>query len=219
MQERTGRSDAQAVDESFVTSVVLAGGKGKRFGRDKLSEIIGGRTLLCRVVDTLGGMTGETLIVIGQGQPGPSLPEGPARVTVDLYPEKSALGGIYTGLVVSRSLYSLVVAADMPFLNTALLRYMVSLAAGFDVVIPRVDGALEPLHAVYSKNCLDPMRRQIERGELKIRDALGLLKVRYVEKEEVERFDPDQMSFFNINTMADLNRARTLIERAGDAGI
>lgn len=74
------------------------------------------------------------------------------KVMVDLYPGKGALGGIYTGLASSDSLYNLVVGCDMPFLNRDLLRYLIGIAPGFDAVIPRIDDMYEPLHAVYTKN-------------------------------------------------------------------
>jgi molybdenum cofactor guanylyltransferase len=201
-------------NKSVLTSIVLAGGRGRRFGRDKLSEMIGDRTLLQRVIDRLDGLSSQILVVIAQGQSQPSLSLTSAQVIVDLYPEKGALGGIYTGLVASRSFHSLVVAADMPFLNTSLLRYMIESSPAYDVVIPRIDGTLEPLHAIYSKNCVAYMKQQIERDRFKIRDFFEQVKVRYVEQAEIDQFDPQHLSFFNINTLADLRRARKLLRKS-----
>jgi len=44
---------------------------------------------------------------------------------------------------------------------------------------------------------------------------MPLVKVRYVEAEEIDWFDPGHLSFFNINTAADLKTARELA-REGD---
>lgn len=129
---------------------------------------------------------------------------------VDIYPGKSSLGGIYTGLVYSTSFHNLVVACDMPFLNVDLLRYMIDLSPDFDAVIPRIGDLKEPLHAVYSTNCLPQMERLLKEGNLKIADILDSVRVRYVEENEINRFDPEHLSFFNINTEADLERARML---------
>ncbi len=189
-----------------MTSIVLAGGKGRRL-RDKLSKTIGGRTLLQRVIGSLSLLSEEVLVVIAQEQPKPA---AAIEVVVDLYPGGGALGGIYSGLVRARSLYNLVVAGDMPFLNPFLLRYLIQLSPGFDVVIPRIEGKLEPLHAVYSKNCLVPIQQRIEQGELKIGGFLEQVRVRYVEEAEIDRLDPKHLSFFNINTLADLRRARAM---------
>jgi molybdopterin-guanine dinucleotide biosynthesis protein A len=129
---------------------------------------------------------------------------------VDLYPGKGSLIGIYTGLVHSANFLNLAVACDMPFLNLDLLRYMVNISPGFDVVIPRIGDQMEPLHAVYSRNCLGPMEKLIKQGNLKVTGFFDSVKVKYIEKEELDRFDPERLSFFNINTEADLERARIL---------
>ena len=198
----------------MVTSIVLAGGKGKRLGRAKISEMICGRTLCQRAIDSLVPISDEILVVVAQGQPEPELTTK-VKVVSDIYPDKGALGGIYTGLVASGSFHNLVVACDMPFLNPSLLRYLIKVSPGFDVVIPRVEKVkLEPLHVVYSKNCLTPILQQIQQGNLKVNGFLGQVKVRYVEEAEIEEFDAEHLSFFNINTSADLRRARAMIEKA-----
>ncbi len=120
------------------------------------------------------------------------------------------MGGIYTGLAVSNSLYNLVVACDMPFLNQALLRYMIQLSANFDLVVPRLGNMIEPLHAIYSKDCLTHIEYLLKQGELGVRQLFTLVKVRYVEADEINRFDPKHLSFFNINTETDLKMAREL---------
>ena len=195
-----------------MTSIVLAGGKGGRLGRDKTLERVGGRSMLRRVVDCLTLICDEIIVVIAQGQPEPSL-SAEARVVVDLYPGKGSLGGIYTGLVASGSFHNLVVACDMPFLNPSLLRYLMKVSPGFDVIIPRDRvGRLEPLHALYSKNCIDPINQQIQQGDLKVDGFLGQVRVRYVEEAEIDEFDPQHLSFFNINTPADLEKAEALIK-------
>jgi len=134
-----------------------------------------------------------------------------AKVVVDIYPGKGSLGGIYTGLVSANTFYSLVVACDMPFLNRALLRYLVGLAPDFDVVVPNVNGWIEPLHAIYSKNCLTPIEKLLHQGKLGVRQLFDLVNTRYVCEDEIIKFDPERLSFFNINTKDDLEKAKTLI--------
>src|SRR4030042_3982996 len=97
-----------------MTSSGLAGGKGERLGRDKLSETVGGRPLLQRVIDTLGLVSDRIVIVIARGQSEPIISSTTeTKITHDLYPGKGALGGIYTGLASSASCHNLVVAAEM----------------------------------------------------------------------------------------------------------
>jgi molybdopterin-guanine dinucleotide biosynthesis protein A len=199
-----------------ITSIILAGGRSSRLGREKLAEVIAGKSLIERAVSTLISLSQEILIVISQKQARSSLslytyPE--AKTVLDLYPGKGSLIGIYTGLVNSTNFLNLVVACDMPFLNLDLLHYMVKVAPGFDVVIPRIDDQMEPLHAVYSKNCIGPMESLIKQDNLKVTAFFDSVKVRYIGKEEMDRFDPERLSFFNINTEADLKRARILAAR------
>ncbi len=202
-----------------MTSIVLAGGRGSRLGREKHSEVIAGQGLIERTIGRLGLLSDEILLVISNRQSKSSFPSyGQARIAVDLYPGKGALGGIYTGLVHSASFHSLVVACDMPFLNLGLLRHMIGLAPGFDVVIPRIGHFEEPLHAVYSKNCVAPMESLLKQGSLRITGFFHSVKVRYVGSDEIDRFDPAHLSFFNINTKADLEKAQRLAARESAAG-
>jgi molybdopterin-guanine dinucleotide biosynthesis protein A len=197
-----------------ITCIVLAGGKGLRLGRDKIQETVGADSLLQRVLFQLTPFNRDIIIVTAGSKSLPQLDgyQG-ARVVTDIYPGKGVLGGIYTGLAESSSSYNLVVAGDMPFLNQALLRYMVGLSAGFDLVVPRLGDMVEPLHAVYARNCLAHIKRLLERGVLEVRALFELVKVRYVEASEIDRFDPGHLSFFNVNTEADLERARQIAMR------
>ena len=204
-----------------ITSIILAGGRSSRLGREKLAEVIAGKSLIERAISRLSALSQEILIVISQKQARSSLPSytyPEAKTVVDLYPETGSLIGIYTGLVHSSNFLNLVVACDMPFLNLELLRYMVKMAPGFDVVIPRIGDQMEPLHAVYSRNCIGPMEDLIKQGNLKVTGFFDSVKLRYVGEEELDRFDPEHLSFFNINTEADLKRARTLAARETTQG-
>lgn len=152
------------------------------------------------------------------------------RLVSDVRPGKGALGGIYSGLLAGSHFHSLVVACDMPFLNLNLLRYMAILAPGYDVIIPRVaarvsfshqppskgsvtarEEHLHPLHAIYSKRCLEPIEELLDKGDLRIIAFFPQVRVRYVEQEEIDPFDPQHLSFFNINTPADVERAKAMI--------
>ncbi len=192
-----------------VTSIVLAGGKNTRLGRNKALETIDGKSLIENVVERLKPLTRQLLIVTSRERSN-FLAIGNADILVDLYPDKGPLGGLYTGLLASRSPRSVVVACDMPFLNQALLSYMIQISASFDLVVPRLNNMVEPLHAVYSKDCLAPMERLLKMSRLSLLQLLNLVRVRYVDTKEINRFDPKHLSFFNVNTEYDLEKARKL---------
>ena len=194
-----------------MTSIILVGGRGSRFGRNKVLETIGGKTLIQWVVDHLIPLSKEIIIVTAQGEKFPYSPSSPMiRAVADIYPNKGPLCGIYSGLVTSSCLQAIVVGCDMPFLSVALLDYMTQASSGLDVIVPRTGKGVEPLCAVYSKNCLIPIHRLLERNELRVSELFTEVRVKYIEEDEIDRFDPEHLSFFNINTQADLDKARRL---------
>ncbi len=194
-----------------VSGIVLAGGKSLRLGRVKALERINNQLLIERTIERISPPARPVLVVTSQEQfdcIAAALLK--ARVVVDLFTGRGALGGIYTGLACADSFYSLIVGCDMPFLNRGLLRYMIRCAEGSDVVVPKLHNMLEPLHAVYSKNCLPLIRKMIEENQLEISHLFDMVNTRYIEEEELLKFDSEGLSFFNINTMADLKKARQL---------
>ena len=225
----------------MVTSIILAGGKSSRFGQNKAIQTIGDRSLVQWAVDRLSTLSTEIIIVTAQGGEGiyhrepfvschseRSEGEEPLtaqrrthkaspliKIVADIYPEKGPLCGIYSGLIASSSSRAAVVGCDMPFPSIALLDYMTQISSTFDVVVPRIGERVQPLCAVYSKTCSASIHSLLERNELRTSELLNMVKVRYVEENEIDRFDPEHLSLFNINTQADLDEARRLAVEKG----
>lgn len=196
-----------------VTGIILAGGRSSRFGNDKAFAFIGRERLIERAVHQLKDFSDLLVVTNERIASLYSLSLLPVRVVFDEQPGMGPMGGIHSGLKAARNEYSLVVACDMPFLNHSLLEYMVNARHGYDMVVPRTHGLPEPLHAIYSKNCLPAIKQRLIQGKAMVYGLLDGVRVRFVEQEEVERFDPDHISFFNINNSADLERARELAVR------
>jgi molybdopterin-guanine dinucleotide biosynthesis protein A len=193
-----------------MTSIVLAGGKSSRLGRNKALQIIDGRSLIQRVIDSLAALSTEIIVVTAHGEAIPCYSAVQIETVADIYPEKGPLGGIYSGLMASRSPRAVAVGCDTPFLSASLLRYMTQVRSMYDVVVPRIKSKLEPLCAVYSESCTGPIQRLLAQDELRIDRLFGMVKVKYVGESEVNRFDPEHLSFLNVNSHADLDRARRL---------
>jgi molybdopterin-guanine dinucleotide biosynthesis protein A len=192
----------------------LAGGRGLRLGRNKALETIDHQTLIQRTVSSLLFLAAEIIVVTGPHNTELGVEDlGRVRVVLDAWPGRGPLVGIYTGLLNSRSEKNLAVACDMPFLNPRLLRYMAEVSAGCDAVVPRLGAEIEPLHSIYSNKCLIEVKRLLDEGVYSVSELLKRVKVRYVEAEEINRFDPQHLSFFNINTEADLKQARDIIHK------
>jgi molybdenum cofactor guanylyltransferase len=197
-----------------VNCIILAGGKSARLGRNKLLEEVGGRNLLEIAVTRLLHFKGDIIVVTGLESVLPELGGYPGlKVVHDIIPGKGSLGGLYSGLRASERQYNLAVACDMPFLNLALFEHMAGLAEKYDAVVPLVNEMVEPLHAVYSKSCLPAMQQLIEKNRLSITELYSMIKVRYIESEDIEKFDPRHLSFFNINNEADLKAGREIANK------
>ena len=193
-----------------MTSIILAGGKSSRLGRSKALQVIEGKSLIQWVVDRLVTLSTEIIIATAHGEAIPCSSAVRIKTVADTYPGRGPLVGIYSGLIASSSSRAIVVGCDTPFLSVGLLEYMTQICSTFDVIVPRIKNELEPLCAVYSRNCLVPIQGLLEQDELRIRKLFSMVKVKYVEEDEINRFDPKHLSFFNVNSQDDLNRARKL---------
>ncbi|MCH9039299.1 MAG: molybdenum cofactor guanylyltransferase [Chloroflexi bacterium] len=199
-----------------ASGIVLAGGRSRRLGRAKALEPFQGEPLIRRVIDRLSRITDDLVFVVNDHEQASALPISSRdtdltyEIVIDKYPDGGSLGGIYTGLLAANSQWAFVVACDMPFLNVELMRHMLSMRDGQDVVVPRTDGYPEPTHALYNKSCLPFIEKRLKRDDLKIARFFDEIRVRFLEEAEVRGLDGDLLSFFNVNTQDDLDRALTL---------
>ena len=186
---------------SGVSGIILAGGKSSRYGSNKALVKVNGARLIERAVAAMKTVFEQVILVT-------NTPDDYAFLELpmvqDLIKGLGPIGGIYTGLETISEKAGFFVACDMPFLQEGLLRHMLDVREDFDAVIPRMDWMIEPLHALYTKNCLQVIKASIEAHEYQIVKCLQLLRVRYLERGELLAFDPKLLSFFNINEPKDL---------------
>jgi molybdenum cofactor guanylyltransferase len=196
-----------------VTGVILAGGKSRRMGADKRFVTVGGASLLDRCLSVMSEQFSEVLIITAQDSAPLSRPG--YAVHRDVIPDCGSLGGLYTGLAKASQARVFVVACDMPFLNAGMIRWFLSRDLEADIVIGRVAGGLQPMHAVYGKNAMPYLERMARVGHLKIQDIVSepSLKITIVDSSEWQHLDPESQSFRNVNTPADLDAARSAAAR------
>ena len=128
----------------------------------------------------------------------------------DIIKGMGPVGGIFTGLDVIDDDWAFFCACDMPFINEGLVRYIAGLKEGFDAVVPKVDWKIEPLHALYSKGCLNAMKELINKKEFQTIKAFNSINVRFVAEEEIIKCDPDLKTFLNVNRQDDLEKINKL---------
>jgi molybdopterin-guanine dinucleotide biosynthesis protein A len=185
-----------------LTGIILSGGKSVRMGRDKPFIEIDGLPIIQIIYDLFEKLFHEIIIVTNRTEAYSFLK---AKIVNDLIADRGALGGLYTGLFHSSYPYSFCIACDMPFLREALIQYLIEQVNGNDVIVPRTEDGLQPLHAIYSKNCLQPIKKMIEMGKFKIIDFYHLVTTKIVEEPQFINLDPLRESFININTPEQLN--------------
>jgi molybdopterin-guanine dinucleotide biosynthesis protein A len=190
---------------SSVTGIILSGGKSTRMGENKALIRIEGVPIIRRIHLLFQELFEEVIIVTNEKHLFQNLE---ARIVGDLFPKGGALGGLYTGLFFSSFQYAFCVACDMPYLNGNLIRYLFGKVQDYDVIVPKTKDGLEPLHAYYSWNCMNPIRVGLEQGQYKILDFYPLVKVNVIAQEELHTLDPDGRSFINVNTPEELLRLR-----------
>ncbi|GAB4576024.1 MAG: molybdenum cofactor guanylyltransferase [Anaerolineae bacterium] len=205
-----------------LSVAVMAGGQSRRMGTDKAFVTLDGKPLVAHLLARLAPVARrETLLITNR-------PADYAHLGLpmfaDVLPGKGSLGGIYTALHYSRSPYTLVLAVDMPFVQPALLQYMIDLCGegeaqgqAYDVIAPRVAGYPQGLHAIYRKTCLPIIRQRLEADRLRVIGFYDEVHVRTLDEPEYQALDPQGLSFFNVNTPEQLAEAQAMLARQRDA--
>ena len=204
---------------SGLFGAVLAGGRSRRYGSNKAVAELGGLTLSERAVRTVRAVTRHVGIIANDGlEPVEGVPVRP-----DLVRDAGPLGGILTALEWAREEDldgAIVLATDMPFVPSGLLRELAGMLEDCAAVVPASPGprGLEPLCAVYGMRCLASVRGALERGERAVVAFFPEVRVRVLDLGRVSAFgDPEEL-FFNVNRPSDHERAADLLNRPAGAG-
>lgn len=190
--------------EERITPLILVGGKSQRMGTNKSFVLLDGKPMLEVVLSIIRPLFSHQPILVANSSnlyAHLNLP-----IVEDIYKEKGPLGGIHAALSYSSTPYIFVFGCDMPFLQPALIEYMVNKLEDEDILIPRDGKRIEPLHAIYSKNCLPAVEAQIRQGSFKIQSFFSQVRIKYLEKEDLAVFG--QSCFSNINNQEELVKAQ-----------
>lgn len=175
-------------------------------GINKALVKVGGRRVIERALDVLRRVVEDVVVITNSPDDFEFLNRPMFR---DVVPGYGALGGLFTGLTVCGHSHCLFVACDMPFLNEGVLAHMVGLVGGgHEIIIPRIGGQLEPLHAIYATSCLPHVERLMQSGELKILNFYPWVRILEVPESDLRTFDPTFRFIVNVNTPDDLEKAR-----------
>jgi len=192
---------------SCLACAILVGGESKRLGRNKALVPLGGKALVDRVISRLAGIFPK-IVLVGKKQ---VELERKAEFLEDFLSGLGPISGIYSALKeLSQPVF--VCACDMPFLNENLIRHEIEVLDDFDAVVPMPNGLFEPLHSIYTPNCLSAIEKLIAQRKKRPVEFFSEIKLKKIPDNEVKKFDPELISFFNINTQEDFKKAEEWIK-------
>jgi molybdopterin-guanine dinucleotide biosynthesis protein A len=200
------------------SAIVLAGGFSSRFGQDKGLLELADKPLIRHVTDAIDPLVDEVVVVTKSRErvlEYSNVLVADVQFVVDVCEARSPLIGALTGFGSAHGKYSLLLPFDTPFISEQVVSLLFELCQGKAAVIPRwPNGYIEPLNAVYqTKLALEAAENAVTEGKLKVRALIEKLQgVRYISTIAIQQLDPELLTFFNVNTPADLNKAMTLIK-------
>lgn len=187
-----------------MTGIILAGGKNSRMGTNKAFLEIDGIRLMDKTINIYREIFSEIIIVTND--PLSYIEFTAAAIVTDIYKGKGPLGGIYTGLYYSKNDHSFISACDMPYLSKDFIIYLTKLADKFDIIVPQLSEGFQPLHAIYSQNCLSHIKKMLIADKLKISGFYKDVRLLSIPEEKIKPFNQDGRLFLNINKPEDLKK-------------
>jgi molybdopterin-guanine dinucleotide biosynthesis protein A len=203
-------SDPVISSSKDITGIILAGGKSLRYGKNKALVEVEGTRLVERVISVMQPLFEDLIIITNTPREYDYLQ---LPMHEDVIKGLGPLGGVYTGLETISTESGFFVACDMPFLQKDLIRHMVEIKDDFDAVVPKADWKIEPLHAIYTKNCLPAIKKLINVQGYQIIKFFDNIRVRYVKEKEIRSFDSKLKSFLNVNSPEELTDAGRLKDK------
>jgi molybdopterin-guanine dinucleotide biosynthesis protein A len=197
-----------------VSAFILGGGTSSRMGKPKGLVEFDGQALILRIARLAEPLVSAVTVV---GSPDFyaafgirviqdrefSDPGGSDRTT-------GPLAGIATALITTRTDWNLILACDLPYLSSEWLDWLLGRAviSNRQILMPRTAGGLEPLAAVYRRECAEPIITALQRGVRKVTDALEQFRVDLVYERDWRHIDPDGRVLRNMNAPEDYQEAR-----------
>jgi len=173
-------------------------------GRPKAILPFDGVPLITYIVRNLESLFAQLIVVAAPEQ---KIPATGVHLVCDDVPYQGPVGGICYGMRACKHPICFVTSCDAPFLSVSLISYLLSQISDYDVVVPVWEDRLQPLHAVYRSSVLPALEEQLARNELRPIFLYDRVRTRKISEEVIRRIDPEGLSFLNMNTPEDYEKA------------
>ncbi len=197
----------------MITIGIQSGGKSTRMGTEKGLVPFCGKTLIETVINQVQFLGDELIIVTNVFEKYQHLN---FQMVEDQIKDYGPLAGLQSALYFCKNPVLVNLACDIPFVNPALLKFMIKKLVNhpeIDVVIPKTAKGYEPMQAVYrKKTCLEVVNQTINQGQKRMISWFDRVNIYAVAENELTLFDPQLISFVNINTEEDLHQAELAFE-------
>lgn len=193
------------------TGVILAGGKNSRLpGEKKTFRRVGADMMLTSIHGLFSTLFKEVIVVVNDPR---DFIGWDMMVVTDIHPSRCALAGLHAGLFYASNPWAYVTACDVPFANEQVIQYLIDQREqGVEVIVPRTDDGLEPLAALYSRQCIPLIETNLEKKILMIKKFFRKKKIKEISVSDLKKLDPSMRFMFNVNTPEDLKTARSMAE-------
>ena len=193
-----------------MNAYILAGGKGKRINFCKSFIKIKDRFLIDIIIENLSLYFDKDIYIVIKKDQQEDFKRY-KNLIIEEIKISSSIIGIYTALMHTDKEWNFIIGTDMPGLNIELIKGMCTYRKHVDIIVPVVRGYPEPLFALYNRNILPHLKKQISEGEYKIQNLYKKVRTLYLKEEIIRKYDPELKSFININTWEDYRRAISLL--------
>lgn len=198
---------------NIFSGIILAGGNASRLGgQEKAVLEVGGQQMIERLLEVYREFFDD--IVIVTNSPAQFI-HIDATIVPDIIEKRSSMTGLHAGLFFARNDMAFVSACDSPFLQKSMVKLVLSnMKPHYDAVMPmHGNGFFEPLCAAYSRKLVKVFEKSLSNDIFTIRDALAERRLIPIPEEKLRKADPELISFFNVNTAEDLEKANNLFKQ------
>lgn len=187
-----------------LTLAVLTGGNSKRFGDNKCLYKIGGKTMIGMIVDSIGKLFSEIIFVGSNPQ------IGVGKFLRDIHPNRGPVGGLETALINSKYESIFLIACDMPFVSSEVVKSMIEVRDEYSILCPLVENIYQVTHAIYSKSVFPAVVKELKRERPSLTHiVLHTPKVLFLDENHFKHLEGYRESFKNFNFKSEIKLYNT----------